>query len=80
MKHDPAFMNKGFSNWKDTSTAFTRHLASKCHKEAVAVDALPKDVAEKLSTLHVQEKADNCAMLRQIQQNIRFLSHHGLVL
>ncbi len=44
---------------------------------------LPKqtdDVGEKISTDHVQEKADNRAMFRKILQNARFLARQGLSL
>ena len=34
-KQDPAFISGGYTNWKDATTAFNSHLASRCHKEAV---------------------------------------------
>ena len=53
--HEPAFISKGFTNWKDATVAFNKHLKSDCHKEAVEIHELHKktgDVGEKLSTEH----------------------------
>ena len=72
-----------YTNWKDATTAFSTHLASRCHKEAVEAEELPKqtgDVGEKLSTEHAQQKAENRAMFRRILQNVRFLARQGLSL
>ena len=80
-KRDPAFISRGYTNWKDATTAFSTHLASRCHKEAVEAKELPKqngDVGEKLSTDHEQQKAENRAMFRRILQNVRFLARQGL--
>jgi len=82
-KRDPAFISKGYTNWKDATTAFSTHLASQCHKEAVAAKELPMqtgDVGEKLSREHQQQKAENRAMFRRILQNVRFLARQGLPL
>ena len=82
-KRDPAFINRGYTNWKDATTAFSTRLASRCHKEAVEALALSKqtsDVGEKLSTEHKQQKAENRAMFRKILQNLRFLARQGLSL
>lgn len=82
-KRDPAFISRGYTTWKDVTTAFSTHLASCCHKEAVAAKELPKqtgDVGEKLKTEHEQQKAENRAMLGKILQNVRFLVRQGLSL
>ena len=82
-KHDLAFISRRYTNWKDVTTAFRKHLVRSCHKAAVAAETLPKqtgDVGEKISTEHLQEKAENRAMFRRILQNIRFLAHQGLAL
>ena len=31
-KHQPAFISKGFTNWKDATMAFNKYLKSDCHK------------------------------------------------
>ena len=80
-KCDPAFISKGYTNWKDATTARKTHLASQCHKQAIAVKELPKqtgDVGGKLSTGHQLEKAKNRAMFQRIFQNVCFLARQGL--
>ena len=55
-RREPSFVSLGFSNWKVATTAFRKHQASECHKEATeALVALPKqvcDVGELLSVAH----------------------------
>ena len=80
-KREPAFISKGFTNWKDATVAFNRHLKSDCHREAVEIHELPKktgDVGEKLSTEHKKEKELNREMFRRILQNVRYLARQGL--
>ena len=67
-KRDPAFINRGYTHWKDATTPFSTHLASRCHKEAVEALELSKqssDDGEKLSIEHKQQKAENRAMFRK---------------
>ena len=81
-KREPAFISRGYINWKDARTAFNAHSLSTCHKEAVQSLKLSTEtgyVAEVLSTAHGAEKALN-RMLRRILQNIRFLARQGLSL
>ena len=33
-KREPSFISKGFSYWKEATTAFKKHQASNCHREA----------------------------------------------
>ena len=82
-KRDPVFISKGYTNWKDATTAFKTHLASQCHKEAIDVKELPNqtgDIGEKLSREHQLGKAENRAMFRRILQNVRFLALQGFPL
>ena len=56
-KKHPAFITKGFIDWKDTTTAFQKHQCSKCHQEATeALFCLPKqiqgDIEEMLNHEH----------------------------
>ena len=39
---DPTFISRGYTNWKDATTAFSTHLANRCHKGAVEALELPK--------------------------------------
>ena len=75
-------MTKGFSNWKDATIAFKKHVQSKCHAEAVkVVVTLPKttkDVGEQLSRAHRMEKEQARDMLRLILSSVRFLARQGL--
>ena len=84
-KRDPAFLSRGFTYWKEATTAFKKHQASDCHREAnEALILLPKqvhgDIGELLSQQHQEEKATNRKMLLKILQNIRFLARQGLPL
>lgn len=75
-----AFISKGFTNWKDATVAFNKHLKSECHKEAVEICELPKktgDIGEKLSTEHKREKELNREMFWRILQNIRYLTRQA---
>ena len=82
-KRDPAFISRGYTNWRDATKAFNKHLASTCHREAVSAVELPKqtgDVGERLSSKHEQQKAENRAVFRKILRIIRFLARQGLPL
>ena len=84
-KHDAAFISRGFTYWKEATTAFAKHQASECYREASeALILLPKqiqsDVGELLSQEHKEEKATNRKMFLKILENIRFLSRQGLPL
>ena len=82
-KRDPAFISKGFTYWKDATSAFNKHLASCCHREALAslrVRSETRDVGELLSTQHKQEKATNRAMLQKVLENLCSLARQGLAL
>ena len=84
-KREPAFISRGYTNWKDAKAAFAKHVESACHRELEAVqsDKLSKqtgDVGDRLNTAHSAEKAHNRKMLLHILQNLCFLAHQGLAL
>ena len=84
-KRDQAFFGRGYTYWKDCTTAFKKHQASDSHREAnEALDLLPRqvmgDVGELLSQEHREEKATNRKMFMRALQNIRFLARQGLPL
>ena len=83
-KREPAFVSRGFTYWKEATTAFKKHQSSDCHKEATeAIVSLPqqvRDIRELLSDAHREQKATNKRMLLKILQCIRFLAHQGLPL
>ena len=76
-KKDPAFLTKGFTYWKEATTAFKKHEASQCHKEAnEAIILLPQqvgDIGELLSKKHSVQKAENREVFLRILQNLRLL-------
>ena len=82
-KKDPAFLTKGFTYWKEATTAFKKHKASQCHEETnEVINLLPKqvsDIGEMLNKKHSDQKAANEVFLR-ILQNLRFLTRQGLAL
>ena len=47
-KWEPAFISRGFTNWKDAMVAFNKHLKSDCHREAVEIHELPKKTGDYL--------------------------------
>ena len=81
---DPAFLEKGFSYWKDATIAFKKHESSDSHKEAVQVSivipATCRDVGELLSSLLSQQKKENRECLVKILSNLKFLARQGLPL
>lgn len=84
-KKEPAFISKRFTYWKEATTAFNKHQASTCHKEAnEAINLLPNELLGNIDDLlseEIQEqKADNRKMFMKILQNIRFLARQGLPL
>lgn len=82
-KREPAFIKRGFTYWKEGTTAFKKHSTSACHREAVSASTIHRevgDVGERLSTIHQMEKAVNKRVFMTILQNIRFLARQGLAL
>ncbi len=83
-KRDASFLTKGFTYWKEATTAFQKHQLSQCHREAnEAIVVSPKqigDVGEQLSQEHQTEKALNRRMFLKVLQNLRFLARQGLPL
>ena len=84
-KKDPAFLIKGFTYWKEATTAFQKHQASMCHKEATeALIHLPQqvqgDIGELLNKEHLAAKAHNRKMFLVILESIRFLARQGFPL
>ena len=81
---DPAFISKGFRNWKDATISFSKHEDSSCHKEAVLlVITLPsttRDVGECLSSALLKERASNRACFLTILRSIWYLARQGVAL
>ena len=82
-KRDPAFITKGFTYWKEATSAFKNHQLTDCHREATQVVFQPKEIHpidEMLNEQHKAEKAVNRRMFLRILHNLRFLARQGLPL
>ena len=57
---DKAFIETGYSNWKDAGRGFSNHQASEFHKAAhYALLPGTADVGELLSNVHSEQKKKN---------------------
>ena len=83
-KADLSFTQKGFTYWKDATSAFKKHASSDCHKEAVKVSiVLPHscpEFGEMLSSQHSQQKKENRQCILNIIAYLKFLARQGLAL
>ena len=84
-KREPSFISKGFTYWKEVTTAFKKHQGSDCHREATeALVLLPQQVmgniGEMLSNEAKEERAINRKVFLTVIQNISFLARQGLPL
>ncbi len=84
-KRDPSFITKGFTYWKEATTAFRKHLQSECHKEATeALISLPQSIKGSIGEILNEEIKEEKEMNRKsflvILQNISFLARQGLPL
>ena len=79
-KRDQAFLSRGFTYWKEATTAFKKHQESECHREAIqAMLSPPKHtIGELISKEHKKEQEMNRKMFIRILQNIRYLARQGL--
>ena len=66
---DKAFIETGYSNWKNAGRGFSNHQASEFHKAAHSA-LLPgtADVGELLSDVHSEQKKENRQFLMKIIQ------------
>ena len=78
---DPAFVTRGFHNWKDATMAFRNHEHSACHAETmVTIPSTVPDVGEMLSHQHASEKVRSRHALHEIMNTVKFLSRQALPL
>lgn len=78
---DPAFMTRGFRNWKKAGERFLEHQNSICHKDYekfVEFDEAKTDIEEQLYELKAKEKAENRQILLTILRNVQYLGRQGL--
>ena len=82
-KCDEAFITRGYTNWKNATTAFKKHEDSDCHKQAIGLSILPQqcgDIGELMHQHLKDEKKLNRDILLAILRAIRYLSRQGLAL
>ena len=67
-KRDPAFLSKGFTYWKEATTAYKKHQESECHHEAnrVILSSPNHTIGELLSKEHQKEQEMNRKILIRI--------------
>lgn len=66
-KREPAFITKGFTYWKEATTAFKKHEASDCHREAnEAVVVLPKQILGHIGSVLSDEVKEEKRINRKI--------------
>ena len=75
-------ISTGFTNWKEATTRFVSHEASRCHKDAVlkmiTLPATTHDIGESLSKQHSKEKLVNRQCFLKLLATVKFLSRQGL--
>ena len=80
-KREPTFISKGYTYWKEATTAFKKHQTIDCHREAVemllVLPQCTKDIAELQSTEHAAQKTLNRDMFMILLNNLRFLVRQG---
>ena len=78
---DPAFMLRGFCNWKKAGERFLDHQNSLVHKnyeKVMQLDASNIDIEEQIHDQLPTEKAENPQMLLTILCNVQYLGRQGL--
>ena len=61
-KRDEAFITRGYTNWKNATSAFNKHEDSACNKQVVTLSLLPqqcRDIGEIMSSQLKDEKKAN---------------------
>ena len=75
-----AFLEKGFTNWKDGTRSFSKHESCDFHKVCAAALASTVDVGDMLSRQAASEKRVNREYLLKVLSTVRFLARQGLAL
>ena len=75
-----AFLEKGFTNWKDGTRSFSKHESCDFHKVCAAALASTVDVGDMLLRQAASEKRVNREYLLKVLSTVRFLARQGLAL
>ena len=77
-------ISTGFSNWKDATTKFSKHEASRCHKDSVlkltTLPASTPDIGEVFATQLGKERLTTRKCFLKVVGSARFLARQGLAL
>ena len=81
---EKTYISTGFTNWKEATSRFTSHEATRCHRDAmlkiVTLPATTCDIGEMCSSQHSKDKHDRRVCFLKMLSNIRFLGRQGLPL
>ena len=80
-KREPAFISKGFSNWKKALEKFQIHEGNDCHNEAKQMKILAattEPIDEQSNNKLADQKRNNTQIFLKILENLGFLSRQGL--
>ena len=81
---DPAFISKGYSNWKNAHDSFKKHQVSECHSVAVDLKiVIPKthnDVLEITNEATKKSREDNRRWFAKIIECLQYLARQGLAI
>ena len=80
-KREPAFISKGFSDWKKAFEKFQIDEGSDCHNEAKQMKILAattEPIDEQSDSKLADQKRNNRQIFLKILEKLRFLSRQGL--
>ena len=80
-KREPAFISKGFSDWKKAFEKFQIDEGSDCHNEAKQIKILAattEPIDEQSNSKLADQKRNNRQIFLKILEKLRFLSRQGL--
>ena len=80
---EPAFISKGFSNWKKAREYFNKHVKSKCHNLAsvnIIANSKNKTVDSMIDKQLNSDQKDARHVLTKLITSVRFLAERGLAL
>ena len=80
-KREPAFISKGFSDWKKAFEKFQIDEGSECHNEAKQIKTLAattEPIDEQSNSKLADQKRNNRQIFLKILEKLRFLSRQGL--
>ena len=81
---DPAFISKGYSNWKNAHDSFKKHQVSEYHSVAVDLEiVIPKthnDVLEITNEATKKSREDNRRCFAKIIECLQYLARQGLAI